>query len=257
MNFKSQMVALETLTRKEVARVLRIWTQTLLPPVITSTIYFVVFGAFLGSRIQMVGDFSYIQFILPGLIMMTAITNSFSNVASSFFSAKFQRCVEELVVAPLHPLTILFGYASGGVVRGCLCGALVTLVGLGFTKITVAHPLYVICFLVFTSTMFSLAGLINGLLAKRFDDIGIIPTFVLTPLTYFAGVFYSISIVPEPWRKLSLFNPIFYLVGGFRYGFLGIHDAPLWQGWVLLVGANVALTVYCSRLFLNGTGLRT
>lgn len=253
----NQWVALHTLTKKEVVRVLRIWTQTLLPPVITSTIYFIVFGAFLGSRIQMVGDFSYIEFILPGLIMMTAITNSFSNVASSFFSTKFQRCHEEFVVAPLHPMTILLGFISGGVVRGCLCGVLVSLVGLFFTKIQIAHPLYIVGYLLFTSTLFSLAGLINGLVAKRFDDIGIIPTFILTPLTYFAGVFYSISIIPQPWRSLSLFNPVFYLVDGFRYGFIGIHDAPLWQGILLLGLANLALAAYCSNLFLKGTGMQS
>lgn len=249
--------AFYTLARKEVLRVLRIWSQTLLPPVVTTTIYFVVFGKFLGNRIQQVGDYNYIQFIFPGLIMMTTITNSFSNVASSFYSAKFQKSVEELLVAPLSDALIVAGYSAGGVVRGVLTGILVTIVGLLFTNIPFQHPLLVAVYLILTATLFSLAGLANAVYAKSFDDITIIPTFVLTPLTYFAGVFYSIHLLPAPWNQVSLFNPIFYMVDGFRYGFLGISDASIAFGLSILVVSNLALLAINLYLFKHGKGLRS
>jgi ABC-2 type transport system permease protein len=250
-------IAWLTLTRKEVLRVLRIWTQTLLPPAITMGIYFVVFGSFLGQRIQPINDVPYIQFILPGLVLMSCITNSFSNVASSFFSAKFQRNIEELLISPLPDWIIVMGYVAGGIVRGVLCGVIVALVGLFFTSIHITHPVWVLVYVLGTSSLFSLAGLLNGLLARKFDDIAIFPTFVLTPLTYFAGVFYSISLLPDGWRGLSLANPIFYMVDGFRYGFLGIHDAPLGVGLALLGVLNLAFYLVSLTLVRKGVGLRS
>lgn len=246
-----------TLTRKEVNRVLRIWTQTLLPPAITMGIYFVVFGSFLGSRIQSIEGVPYIQFILPGLVMMSCITNSFSNVAGSFFSSKFQRNIEELLVSPLPDWVIVAGFCAGGMVRGVLCGVIVALIGLFFTHVPLLHPIWILVYLMGSASLFSLAGLLNGLVAKKFDDIALIPTFVLTPLTYFAGVFYSIKLLPEHWKVLSLINPIFYMVDGFRYGFLGIRDAELGVGLVLLVVLNLLFYAVCLHMVKKGIGLRS
>ena len=257
MNARRLYVAWLTLTRKEVLRVLRIWTQTLLPPAITMGIYFVVFGSFLGGQIRSVGNVPYIQFILPGLVMMTCITNSFSNVASSFFSAKFQRNIEELLVAPLPDWIIVSGYVAGGIVRGVLCGLIVAAVGLLFTHIPVFNPLLILFYLLSSASLFSLAGLLNALVARKFDDISIIPTFILTPLTYFAGVFYSITLLPPTWQKVSLANPIFYMVDGFRYGFLGVHDASLSVGLILLVVLNVLFYAVCLQMVKRGVGLRS
>ncbi|MBT9587859.1 ABC transporter permease [bacterium] len=257
MNARRLYVAWLTLTRKEVLRVLRIWTQTLLPPAITMGIYFVVFGSFLGGQIRSVGNVPYIQFILPGLVMMTCITNSFSNVASSFFSAKFQRNIEELLVSPLPDWIIVSGYVAGGIVRGVLCGLIVAGVGLLFTHIPVFNPLLILFYLLSSASLFSLAGLLNALVARKFDDISIIPTFILTPLTYFAGVFYSITLLPPTWQKVSLANPIFYMVDGFRYGFLGVHDASLSVGLILLVLLNALFYVLCLQMVRRGVGLRS
>lgn len=257
MNPRRLYIAWYTLTRKEVVRVLRIWSQTLLPPAMTMGIYFIVFGSFLGDQIRSVGNIPYIQFILPGLVMMTCITNSFSNVASSFFSAKFQRNIEELLIAPLPDWIIVSGYVAGGILRGLMCGLIVAGVGLIFTHIPVHSPMWILFYLLGSASLFSLAGLLNGLVARKFDDVTIIPTFVLTPLTYFAGVFYSIQLLPPHWRKLSLANPIFYMVDGFRYGFLGVHDASLNVGIVLLAVLNVVLYLICLTMVKRGVGLRT
>ncbi len=257
MNGRKLYIAWLTLTRKEVLRVLRIWTQTLLPPAITMGIYFVVFGNFLGGRIQAINEVPYIQFILPGLVMMSSITNSFSNVASSFFSAKFQRNIEELLISPLPSWVLVTGYAAGGVIRGILCGTIVAIVGLCFTSVPLRHPLWILIYLVGSSSLFALGGLLNGLLARKFDDISIIPTFVLTPLTYFAGVFYSIQLLPPVWRTISQLNPIFYMVDGFRYGFLGVHDANLAIGLAIIGVANLAFYLLCLNLIQRGVGLRS
>lgn len=250
-------VAWLTLTRKEVIRVLRIWSQTLLPPAINMGIYFVVFGSLLGSQIRSIGEFSYIQFILPGLVLMTCIVNSFSNVASSFFSAKFQRNIEELLVSPVPDWIMVSGYVAGGVVRGTLCGLIVAAIGMLFTPIPLSHPLVILLYLLGSASLFSLAGLLNGLLARKFDDISIIPTFVLTPLTYFGGVFYSLDRLPPSWRSFSMANPIFYMVDGFRYGFLGVSDASLGLGVALLLFLNLAFYGLCLQLVRRGIGLRT
>lgn len=257
MNAHRLYIAWLTLTRKEVMRVLRIWTQTLLPPAITMGIYFVVFGAFLGGQIREIEGYPYIQFILPGLVMMTCITNSFSNVASSFFSAKFMRHIEEMLVSPMPDWIMVTGFVAGGIVRGVICGVIVALVGLFFTKIPVFNILVILFYLLASASLFSLLGLLNALIARKFDDISIVPTFILTPLTYFAGTFYSIKMLPETWKTVTLANPIFYMVDGFRYGFLGIHDASLTVGVVMLVVLNLFGLAVCMQMVKKGVGLRS
>ncbi|MBX3165961.1 MAG: ABC transporter permease [Candidatus Eremiobacteraeota bacterium] len=257
MNAYRLYISWLTLTRKEVMRVLRIWTQTLLPPAITMGIYFVVFGSFLGGQIKEIEGYPYIQFILPGLVMMTCITNSFSNVASSFFSAKFMRHIEEMLVSPMPDWVMVTGFVAGGVVRGVICGLIVALVGLFFTHIPIYNFLIIAFYLLASASLFSLAGLLNALMARKFDDISIVPTFVLTPLTYFAGTFYSIQMLPETWKKISLANPIFYMVDGFRYGFLGVHDASLMVGVVLLGGLNLVGLALSMHMVKKGVGLRS
>ncbi len=252
-----QYNAFMTIARRESLRVLRIWSQTLLPPAVTMAIYFVVFGGFLGNRIQAFGQFSYVEFITPGLIMMATITNSFSNVVGSFFSAKFMRSVEEILISPIPNWLIIAGYAAGGVIRGLLVGIIVLGIALFFTRMPVQHPALVVVFIFLTSLVFSLMGFTNAIYAKKFDDVSIIPTFVLTPLTYFAGVFYSIKLLPQPWQQLSLLNPIFYMVDGFRYGFLGVSDASVTVGLVLLGGLTVGLYLLNLELLRRGVGLRT
>lgn len=236
---------------------MRIWVQTLVPPAITMTLYFVIFGALVGSRIGEMGGFSYMEFIVPGLIMMSVITNSYSNVASSFFSAKFQRNVEELLVAPVPNYIIVLGYVGGGVARGILVGLIVSLLSLFFVDIKVHHLFILMSTVVLTATLFSLAGLINAIYAKTFDDISIIPTFVLTPLTYLGGVFYSLSLLPEFWQYVSKVNPIVYMVNAFRYGFLGVSDVNLVFAFSVIVGFIVVFFSFAMYLINKGTGLRS
>jgi ABC-2 type transport system permease protein len=236
---------------------MRIWVQTLVPPAITMTLYFVIFGALVGSRIGEMGGFSYMEFIVPGLIMMSVITNSYSNVASSFFSAKFQRNVEELLVAPVPNYIIVLGYVGGGVARGILVGLIVSLLSLFFVDIKVHHLFILMSTVVLTATLFSLAGLINAIYAKTFDDISIIPTFVLTPLTYLGGVFYSLSLLPEFWQYVSKVNPIVYMVNAFRYGFLGVSDVNLVFAFSVILGFIVVFFSFAMYLINKGTGLRS
>ena len=256
MTRRQLWVAFNTIVTKEIVRFLRIWTQTILPPAITMGIYFVVFGRFLGDRIKDFGDFSYIQFIVPGLVMMAVITNSFSNVSSSFYSAKFQRNIEELLVAPVPNYLIIWGFVAGGVARGLCVGAIVTAVSLFFVPLQVHDPLSVFFMLVLTATLFSLGGLLNAIFAKSFDDISIIPTFVLTPLTYLGGVFYSIELLPPFWQAASHVNPIIYMINGFRYGFIGISDVPMWMSYLVVSLFIVVLYAVCWHLVKKGTGLR-
>ena len=252
----SSYVSLQTILRKEVSRFLRIWSQTLLPSVITMVLYFIIFGEIIGSRIQSVGDFSYIQFIAPGLIMMAIITNAYSNVVSSFFGMKFQRSIEEILVSPTPSWVIIAGFTLGGVARGLLVGLLVTLVALFFTQLTVHSVLFVFIFVLLTAIVFSLAGMLNGIFAKKFDDVSIVPTFVLTPLTYLGGICYSISALPEPWQTISKFNPILYMVNGFRYGILGYSDINVYIGITILVLFSVILFIINLVLINRGVGLR-
>lgn len=252
-----KMIAFETIVIKEVRRFTRIWVQTLVPPAITIALYFVVFGNLVGRRIGDMGGFNYMEFIVPGLIMMAVIQNSYSNVVSSFFSHKFQRSVEELLVSPVPNSVILAGFVVGGMVRGLLVGGVVSLMALAFVDLKVEHPLIIISVILLTSLVFSLAGFINALFANSFDDISIIPTFVLTPLIYLGGVFYSSALLPGFWQGVSAMNPIFYMVNTFRYGFLGVSDVPVTVAFLILISFAVVLSCGCLWLLNRGTGLRT
>ena len=220
------------------------------------TLYFVIFGNLVGSRIGNMGGFNYMQYIVPGLIMMAVITNSYSNVVSSFYSAKFQRSIEELLVSPVPNHIILLGYVLGGMIRGMMVGVIVTLLSLFFTHISIHHLLVVIYTVIMTSALFSLGGFINAVYAKSFDDISIVPTFILTPLTYLGGVFYSIDMLPEFWQKVSLLNPIVYMVNAFRYGFLGVSDVNVFLSLGIITSVAVGLYIFAYRLLKNGTGIR-
>ena len=257
MNAREKYIALRAILDKEVTRILRIWQQTLLPSAITMALYFLIFGAFIGSKIEGMGGVSYIQFIIPGLIMMAVITNAYSNVSSSFFGIKFQRSVEELLVSPTPSYIIILGYVLGGMFRGLLVGTIVLLISLFFTKISLHSLAIVLVFIFLTSLVFSLAGFLNGMYAKKFDDVAIVPTFVLTPLTYLGGVFYSISLLPAFWKTISLLNPIIYMVNGFRYGFLGISDINIWIGFIILAVLAVALFWFSMHAMKKGIGLKS
>jgi ABC-2 type transport system permease protein len=256
INFR-YAVALKSIWIKEMTRFLRIWIQTLVPPVITMSLYFVIFGNLIGSRIGQMNGFSYISFIVPGLIMMSVITNSYSNVASSFYSAKFQRHVEELLVAPVPNYVIIWGYVGGGVARGLMVGFLVTCVSLFFVDLQIYNLFALILSVVFTSILFSIGGLLNAIFARTFDDISIIPTFVLTPLTYLGGVFYSITLLPEFWQGVSHFNPVFYMINAFRYGFLGVADVSVAWSFTVLTSFIVLLYSVVALLLKNGVGIRS
>lgn len=249
-------VAFNTILTREVRRFTRIWSQTLLPPAITMALYFVIFGNLIGRRIGEMDGFNYMQFIMPGLIMMSVITNSYANVTSSFFSSKFQKSIEELLVAPVPSWVILSGYVLGGVVRGLLVGLIVTLLALFFTELTV-HNLFVTVTVVFlTAVLFALGGFINALFARKFDDIAIVPTFVLTPLTYLGGVFYSIQLLPPFWQGVSLFNPILYMVNTFRYGILGVSDINHWAALGVISLFILGLFLLALWLLERGRGIR-
>ncbi|MDE9487439.1 ABC transporter permease [Xenorhabdus bovienii] len=250
-------VALKTLWMKEITRFSRIWVQTLLPPMITMSLYFVIFGNLVGSRIGEMGGFSYMQFIVPGLIMMSVITNSYANVSSSFFGAKFQGSIEEVLVAPVPTHIIIAGFVGGGVTRGVCVGILVTLVSQLFVPVQIHSWSMVVITLLATSILFSLAGLLNAIYAKTFDDISIIPTFVLTPLTYLGGVFYSLTLLPEFWQLVSKLNPIVYMISGFRYGFLGITDVSLTMTLGMLGMFIFVFYLLAWYLIESGRGLRT
>ncbi|WJM84242.1 ABC transporter permease [Dickeya chrysanthemi] len=250
-------VALQSIWIKEVNRFARIWIQTLVPPVITMSLYFIIFGNLIGNRIGEMAGFTYMQFIVPGLIMMSVITNAYANVASSFFSAKFQRNIEELLVAPVPTHIIIAGYVGGGVARGICVGVLVTAVSLFFVPLQVHAWWMVVLTLLLTAMLFSLAGLVNAVFAKTFDDISLIPTFVLTPLTYLGGVFYSLSLLSPFWQTVSKLNPIVYMISGFRFGFLGIHDVPLPLTLVVLLAFIVVFYGVSWWLIERGRGLRS
>ncbi len=250
-------IALKSILTKETQRFLRIWIQTLVPPAITISLYFIIFGSLIGSRIGEMGGFDYMSFIVPGLIMMTVITNSYSNVASSFFSAKWQRNIEEMLVAPVPNWVIVAGYVGGGMARGILVGLIVTSVSLLFVDIKIHNIWVIIATVSLTSATFSLGGLINAIFANSFDDISIIPTFVLTPLTYLGGVFYSISLLPEFWQGVSQINPIVYMVNAFRYGFLGISDVSIVTAFLVIGFFIITLFTIAMTLINKGIGLRS
>jgi len=257
MNSRHTLIALNTIVIKEVRRFSRIWVQTLLPPAITMSLYFVIFGKMVGSRIGKIdGDITYMQYIVPGLIMMAVITNAYSNVVSSFYSSKFQRSIEEILVSPIPNHIIVIGYALGGVARGIAVGLIVTVVSLFFTHLQLAHPFVVIYTVTMTAVLFSLAGLINAVYAKTFDDISIVPTFVLTPLTYLGGVFYSLKALSPFWQGVSLLNPIVYMVNAFRYGVLDVHDVNISFALGMISLLSVGLYLFAVHLLNRGTGIR-
>ncbi|HGJ5875208.1 MAG TPA: ABC transporter permease [Arsenophonus sp.] len=250
-------VAMKTIWLKEITRFARIWVQTLLPPVITMSLYFIIFGSLIGARIGNMDGVNYMQFIVPGLIMMSVITNAYANVCSSFFVAKFQKSIEELLVAPVSTHIVIIGFVGGGVARGVLVAILVTIVSLFFVPLHIYSWSVVIITILMTTILFSLAGLVNAIFAKTFDDISIIPTFVLTPLTYLGGIFYSLSLLPEFWQMVSKLNPIVYMISGLRYGFLGISDVTLSITLSVLVIFIVILYAITWYLIEKGKGLRT
>lgn len=254
---KEALISLNSIARKEMIRIFRIWVQTLVPPVITMTLYFIIFGNFIGAQLKNIDGYSYMAFIAPGLIMMSIITNSYSNTVSSFFSTKFQRNIEELLVSPTPDWVIILGYVSGGMTRGLSVGLLVSLVSIVFVRLPVHSLFHIALFGLLTSFVFSLAGMINGVFAKKFDDISIIPTFVITPLTYLGGVFYSIALLPGFWQTVSKINPIIYMVNGFRYGFLGITDIDIWLGLGILLCFSIILFGVNMYLLKKGVGIRS
>jgi ABC-2 type transport system permease protein len=252
-----QWVAFCTIVTKEVRRFLRIWMQTLLPPAITMSLYFVIFGSLIGSRVGKMGGYDYMQYIAPGLIMMSVIQNSYSNVVSSFFGTKFHRSIEEMMVSPMSSFVVLAGFCIGGVARGLCVGIIVTCVSLFFTNLHVAHLGVMLLVVVLTALLFSLGGFLNALFAKSFDDISIIPTFVLTPLTYLGGVFYSLELLPSFWRHLTLVNPIVYMVNTFRYGILGVSDVSVTGSVFAIIGFTLGLFLLAWYLFHRGIGVRS
>ncbi len=245
-----------TILIKEVLRFSRIWVQTILPPVITTTLYYIIFGNLIGQRIGEMDGVKYIDFIVPGLILMAVITNSYANVVSSFFSSKYQRHVEELLISPVPNWVILAGYVGGGVARGVAVGIAVTGVSLFFTDLHIQSYGWTLTVFVLTSVLFALGGFINAVYANSFDDISIVPTFILTPLTYLGGVFYSIAMLPEIWQKVSLANPVLYMVNAFRYGLLGVSDIPIGVALVIILLFIVGLTLFSLRLLARGTGIK-
>jgi ABC-2 type transport system permease protein len=257
MNAEGTMIALGTIARREVVRILRIWSQTLLPPAITMTLYFVIFGSLIGSRIgEIAPGISYIEYIAPGLVMMSVIQNAYGNISSSFFGAKFQRFVEEMLVSPMPSWTILTGYVAGAVMRGLMVGVIVLGISLFFTKIHLYHPLVTLSTFLLAAVIFALLGFINAIYARKFDDIAIIPTFILTPLTYLGGVFYNVAQLPSPWKEISYANPILYMVNAFRYGLLDT-DINLGVAYAVMLGFVVVFGAICLNLLHRGVGLRT
>ena len=253
---RARWIGFQTILLREFGRILRIWGQTIVPSAVTATLYFVIFGSLIGSRIGTMGGFDYMQYIAPGLIMMAVITNAYANTVSSFFGAKFQRFLEEISVSPLPNWLIVLGYAGGGVLRGLLVGGVVTLVSLAFTHLPVQHPVITLVAVLLTAIIFALAGFINAVFAKNFDQVNWIPSFVLTPLTYFGGVFYSIQLLPEWAQKLSLANQILHMVNAFRYGFLGKSDVDVGLAFGIMGLSAVALFGVAVVLMNRGTGLR-
>ena len=254
-DLQRNLVALGTIVRREVNRILRIWGQTLVPPAITMSLYFLIFGGLIGSRVGSMDGIAYMDFIVPGLVMMSVIQNSYGNISSSFFGAKFGRHVEELLVSPMPHWVILTGYVAGAVLRGLMVGTIVLLISMLFTKVSMPHPLVTLTTVLLGATIFSLAGFVNAVYAKKFDDIAIVPTFILTPLTYLGGVFYSVKLLP-PWAEaMTHANPIFYMVNAFRYGLLGVSDVPLWVAYGLMLAFVVALGSLGLWLLKRGVGL--
>jgi len=256
MQTRDYYVAFKTIVVREVIRFLRIWVQTVLPAMITTALYFVIFGNLIGSHIGTVGGVDFIAFIVPGLILMAVITNAYGNVVSSFYSSKFQGNIEEMLVAPIPNWIILAGYVTGGLVRGLVVGLAVTLVASFFVDLQIHNLAVVVTTVILTALLFSMAGLLNAIYANSFDDISIVPTFVLTPLTYLGGIFYSIDMLNNFWHHVSLFNPVLYMINAFRYGFLGISDISLVTAYTIIIAFVVGLFAFALILLERGTGIR-
>lgn len=256
MHIKSYLIAYNTIVIKEVSRFMRIWVQTIIPPAVSMMLYFVIFGNLIGPRIGKMQGFSYVEYIAPGIIMMAIMNSSYANVVSSFFGAKFQRHIEEMLVAPIPNFVILMGYITGGIARGMMVGLVVTGVALFFTDLHMHNILIVVLVVLMTSTLFSLGGFINGIFAKKFDDISIIPTFVLTPLIYLGGVFYSINLLPKFWQTVSKFNPILYMVNVFRHGLLGVSDIDIGTAFIIILTFIFVMFYLCLFLLNKGTGIK-
>lgn len=254
---KENYIAFKTILWRETRRFVRLWIQTILPPAITTTLYYIIFGNLIGPRIGSMHGYEYIQFIAPGLIMMAIITSTYANVTSSFYMAKFQRSIEELLISPMPNYLILSGYLSGGIIRGIGVGLVVSIITILFTHLSVAHIFITFLVVLLSALLFALAGFINGVFARNFDDIAIIPTFVITPLTYLGGVFYSVSMLPHFWQKVSLANPILYMISAFRFGILGISDINVYFALLMLALCDVLLYGFCLYLLNKGTGIRT
>jgi len=252
----NNLIAFHTIIRKEIHRFLRIWPQTLLPPAITTALYFLIFGKLIGDRIGNINGVSYMDYIVPGIILMSVISHSYANVVSSFYSTKFQRNIEELLVAPIPNWVILFGYVGGGIARGLLVGLVVTGISLFFAEINVNNIAITISVYFLTATLFALAGFINAVFADSFDDISIIPNFVLTPLSYLGGIFYSVSMLPEIWQQISLANPILYMINAFRYGLIGVSDVDIQLAYIITAGFILFLTLLSLLLLHKGIGIK-
>ena len=249
-------IAFRTIVTKEIFRFIRIWPQTLLPPAITTALYFLIFGKLIGDRIGIINGVSYMDYIVPGIILMSVISHSYANVVSSFYSTKFQRNIEELLVAPVPNWIILSGYVSGGIIRGLLVGSVVALISLLFADIEVKNPYIALSVMLLTATLFSLAGFINAVLAESFDDISIIPNFVLTPLSYLGGVFYSVKMLPGIWQYISLGNPLLYMINAFRYGLIGVTDVDIQLAFIMTAGFILILTLVSLFLLYKGIGIK-
>ena len=254
---KIQLIAFWTLLTREVKRFIRIWTQTLLPAPITMVLYFAIFGSLIGSRVGQMDGVNYVTFIAPGLIMMAVINNAYANVVGSFFGSKFQRNIEEMYVAPMSSLAILLGFVIGGVIRAMIVGCIVVGVALWFTPLPMHHLGITVLTALLTAFLFALGGMINAIYSRKFDDINIIPTFILTPLTYLGGVFYSIDLLPPIWQTVSHFNPILYMVNAFRFGILGVSDIPVGISLITIAGFCTVLFSLCWYLLHKGIGIRS
>jgi len=252
----AERIAFVTIVRKEIRRFMRIWVQTITPPAINAVLYMLIFGGLIGSRIREMDGVPYMDFIVPGIIMMGIIINSYANVSSSMFAAKMQHFIEELVVSPVSNLTILAGFIVGGVARGLIVGIMVSAVAFFFTDLSPKFPLITLSIAILTSVMFSLGGFLNALFAKTFDDISVVPNFVLTPLTYLGGIFYSISLLPEFWQGVSKLNPVLYMINGFRFGILGASDIPLWQSYAVILLFIAVLGSIAISLLNRGAGIK-
>ena len=253
---RTQLIGMISLVRKETSRVLRIWVQTLIPPGITMSLYFIIFGTLIGKRIGEMEGYPYMEYIAPGLVMMSVITNSYGNVVGSFFNAKIQGHIEELLVSPLSEVSIVIGYLAGGIIRGLAVGTVVTFIALFFTQINIKYPLMTFFVVIMTAGVFSLAGLINAIFARKFDDIAVIPSFVLAPLTYLGGVFYTVTLLPDFWQTVSKFNPILYMVNSMRYSVLGVSDIEILDGLLIIITFFILLLIASIFLLKRGIGIR-